>query len=162
MGGLCEKIIPRNTAIPIEKSQEFTTHQDGQTAMSIHVVQGERELIRDCRSLGRFELSDLPPLPAGLARVRVSFQVDADGLLSVSATEKRTGQHAQIAVRPTYGLDEKQAAAMLQEAFAHSRDDIEKRRMRESIQQGESLLSVVEKSLTESSELLDEKRARVH
>ena len=157
MGGLCEKIIPRNTAIPIEKSQEFTTHQDGQTAMSIHVVQGERELTRDCRSLGRFELSDLPPLPAGLARVRVSFQVDADGLLSVSATEKRTGQHAQIAVRPTYGLDEKQAAAMLQEAFAHSRDDIEKRRMRESIQQGESLLSVVEKSLTESSELLDEK-----
>ncbi len=154
MGGLTEKIILRNTAIPIEKSQEFTTHQDGQTGMSIHVLQGERELSRDCRSLAQFTLSDIPPLPAGLARVRVSFQVDADGLLSVSATERETGKQASVAVRPTYGLDEAQIVSMLREAYANSQDDIAQRQLSESRQQGESLLTAIEKSIATSSELL--------
>ncbi|MGI9296359.1 MAG: Fe-S protein assembly chaperone HscA [Gammaproteobacteria bacterium] len=154
MGGLAEKIIPRNTAIPIQKSQEFTTHQDGQTAMDIHVVQGERELSRDCRSLARFTLSDIPPMAAGLARVRVSFQVDADGLLAVSAEERNTGKKTEVRVKPTYGLDETRILEMLRDSFAGAEADAEERRRRESAQNGAALLAAAEKALADSPELL--------
>ena len=155
-GGLAEKIIHRNTAIPIRKSQEFTTHQDGQTAMSIHVVQGERELVRDCRSLARFALSDIPPMAAGLARVRVSFQVDADGLLEVSAEERNTGKKTEVRVKPTYGLDEASILAMLRESFAGAEADAEERRRRESAQNGEAILAATQKALADSPELLSQ------
>lgn len=154
MGGLAEKIILRNTAIPIVKTQTFTTHQDGQTAMSIHVVQGERELVRDCRSLAQFTLSGIPPLAAGLARVQVSFQVDADGLLSVTATEQSTDKQTQVAVKPTYGLDEAQIADMLHTAFANAQEDAADRQWRESRQDGETLLAAIAKALDEAGHLL--------
>ena len=157
MGGLAEKIIPRNTAIPMEKSQEFTTHQDGQTAMSFHVVQGERELTRDCRSLARFTLSGIPPMAAGLARVRATFRVDADGLLSVSAEERTTGKRADISVKPTYGLDENKILQMLNDSFGAAEKDAARRRLLESRQDGEDLLRAVQKALAEAGALLDEK-----
>lgn len=127
MGGLVEKIIPRNTPLPALASQEFTTHQDGQGGMVIHVVQGEREFVQDCRSLARFELKGLPPLPAGAARVRVDFAVDVEGLLTVSAFEKTKGISQHIEVRPTYGLDEKALSEMILESQKHGREDMEKR-----------------------------------
>ena len=161
MGGLAEKIIPRNTAIPIQKSQEFTTHQDGQTAMQIHVVQGERELSRDCRSLAQFSLTDIPPMAAGLARIRVSFQVDADGLLSVSAEEKTTGKKTGVRVKPTYGLDESRILEMLRDSFSEAESDAEERRRRESVQNAESLLTATQKAAKESPELLSEEERRV-
>lgn len=156
MGGLAEKIIPRNTVIPIEKSQEFTTHQDGQAAMQIHVVQGERELVRDCRSLAQFNLSGIPPMAAGLARVRVTFRVDADGLLSVSAEEKTTGKRADVAVKPTYGLDEARVLEMLRESFAAADEDARTRRLAESRQNAETLLRAVRQALDEDSGMLAE------
>ncbi len=161
MGGLAEKIIPRNTVIPIQKSQEFTTHQDGQTAMSLHVVQGERELTRDCRSLARFDLSGIPPLAAGLARVRVSFQVDADGLLSVSAEERETGARAEVAVKPTYGLDEKKILEMLHDSFSGAEKDAAMRKLLESRQDGEAMLHAVQNATTDAGDLLpaEEKEA---
>lgn len=156
MGGLVEKILPRNTTIPCARAQEFTTYKDGQTAMSIHVVQGERELASDCRSLARFELRGIPPMVAGSARVRVTFQVDADGLLNVSAREMRSGVEAAVTVKPTYGLQEGEITRMLQEASQHARDDMQARALREQQIEARQLLETVEHALAEDGELLDE------
>jgi molecular chaperone HscA len=154
MGGLVEKIIPRNSTLPIARAQEFTTFKDGQTAMSLHVVQGERESVSDCRSLARFELRGIPPAVAGAVHIRVSFQIDADGLLSVTAREQTTGVEAHIEVKPTYGLADTQISAMLQDAIGSSKQDMLLRSLREAQVDARRMLDATESALGDDAELL--------
>lgn len=154
MGGLIEKIIARNSTIPVARAQDFTTFRDGQTAIAIHVVQGERELVNDCRSLARFELRNIPPMAAGAARVRVSFQVDADGLLSVTACEQISGVKASISVRPSYGLSDDEIATMLQAAFASATDDAKARALREQQIDADRLIEATRSAMEADADLL--------
>jgi len=156
MGGLVEKIIHRNTPIPVAKAQEFTTYTDGQTAMAVHAVQGEREMVDDNRSLARFELHGIPAMTAGAARIRVTFAVDADGLLTVSATEDTTGIEAEVAVKPSYGIDEEEMAQMLYDSMKHARDDMEVRLLAESRVEAGRNLNAVSAALSNDGHLLSD------
>jgi molecular chaperone HscA len=161
MGGIVEKVIPRNQPIPVQMAQEFTTYQDGQTAMSIHVVQGEREMVDQNRSLARFVLRGIPAMAAGAARIRVTYAVDADGLLTVSASETTTGTEANVAVKPSYGLGEEEMARMLRESLEHARDDMERRLLTEAVVEARRAVLAVRSALAADGDLLsaDERQA---
>ncbi len=161
MGGLVERIVSRNETIPTAKAQDFTTYKDGQTAMAIHVVQGERDLVQDCRSLARFELRGIPPMAAGAARIRVTFTIDADGLLNVSAKEQASGVEARVDVKPSYGLSDEQIARMLQESFATAQQDIQARALAEARVEADRMLLATQSALDADGDLLSEDE-RIH
>jgi molecular chaperone HscA len=154
MGGLVEKIVYRNSAIPTAKAQDFTTYKDGQTAMALHVVQGDRELVSDCRSLARFELRGFPPQVAGAARIRVTFQVDADGLLIVSAREENSGVEASVDVKPSYGLTDAEVESMLRDSIDHAEDDMHLRNLREQQVEADRVLEALDSALAVDGEQL--------
>jgi len=154
MGGLTERIVPRNSTIPVARAQEFTTYKDGQTAMAIHVVQGEREKVADCRSLARFELRGIPPMAAGAARIAVTFQVDADGLLAVTAREATSGIEASIEVKPSYGLSDAEITQMLKDSYAHADDDMRARALSEAQVDAQQLLEITQHAIEAEADLV--------